>query len=161
MDKLKPLGLYFFPGVLVFSSVIFFLGYNYEVYSELFSKLPEKTIFIRFCFSGALRIVMIAIALGVFFHKEIFRKLAILLSIFTITTIYWKHPLFVFQNKEYVQYIELQFMNMSGCTDSCSGDQIVELIPVLAMLLMCTIDVVFYGAMMYYLTRKEVKKYYV
>jgi hypothetical protein len=66
---------------------------HFERYQLIFQYLPQDTILLRHKFSIALRAAILITAVGVLFRKDLFRRLMIGISFFTIITIYWKHPL--------------------------------------------------------------------
>ncbi|MDO8536026.1 MAG: hypothetical protein Q7S30_03340 [Candidatus Omnitrophota bacterium] len=66
---------------------------HFERYQFIFQYLPQETMLLRYKISIVLRVATIIVAAGVLFRKDIFRKLMIWGSLFTIATIYWKHPL--------------------------------------------------------------------
>ncbi|MDD5097122.1 MAG: hypothetical protein PHU59_01330 [Candidatus Omnitrophica bacterium] len=72
--------------------------FNFSYYASKFAPLPEKFIFTRFVFSITLRIFLLISGIGILLRKEIFRKSVLLVSFFTICTIYWKHPVLCYKN---------------------------------------------------------------
>lgn len=64
----------------------------YSWYSLIFQSLPEKAIFLRYVLSIIFRVIEFVFGLGIFCRKDVFRRLAIFMSWFTIVVVYWKHP---------------------------------------------------------------------
>lgn len=82
--------------VIVYS----FVGAPYDTFSSYYSKFrpaPQDLIFIRYLFSIALRLALFISGIGILFRKNIFRKITIGISFFTIATVYWKHPVICFK----------------------------------------------------------------
>lgn len=72
--------------------------FDYEYYRFMFQQLPEPWVLPRYCLSIALRVITIFSAIGLIFHKEIFRKVMLFLAGMNIILFYWKHPFSVFFN---------------------------------------------------------------
>jgi hypothetical protein len=75
-----------------------FPNLDFAAYAIKFNPLPEKLIFGRYLLSIAIRIFLLIAGIGVLFRKDIFRKSVIFICLFTIGTIYWKHPFICFKN---------------------------------------------------------------
>ena len=71
---------------------------DFDSYAIKFYPLPEKLILLRHVFSIALRIFIFITGLGILLRKDIFRKSVLFVSLFTICTVYWKHPFLCFKN---------------------------------------------------------------
>jgi len=71
---------------------------DYDLYAGMFLELPQWLINVRYAFSVLLRCFTIFLALGVLYFNEQARRFLIAIAIFTIVTIYWKHPYSVFVN---------------------------------------------------------------
>lgn len=71
---------------------------HFERYQFMFNYLPQDVMMLRYKFSIALRLAILVTAIGIMFRKELFRKLMVGIAIFTIMTIYWKHPLDCYRN---------------------------------------------------------------
>ena len=80
--------LYSFQGIPTF---------DFESYAVKFRPLAEEIILARYVFSIIFRVAIFVIGIGILFRKEIFRKSIIGFSLFTIATVYWKHPVSVFK----------------------------------------------------------------
>jgi len=85
-------GLYFIADSLIQFYVKMFKPGYYSWYSSIFWPLPEHIIFIRYLLSIIFRIFKLISGIGILLRKEIFRKLTLLMSWFTIIIVYWKHP---------------------------------------------------------------------
>lgn len=124
-------------------------------YWEIFSYMPSSAILIRYCVSWGQRFVGIVCAFGILSLNEFFRKLILVIEVFTILTVWLKHPYQGFyvhalkldeQFAEMLQVFEVPFL-FSDYT-------------LLAVILACFLDVVFAAAVIYYFTRPSVKKLY-
>ena len=122
-------------------------------YFETYAYLPVWLATVRYCFSWFQRIVGISTALGVLFLKNIFRKIAIAIGIFTICTVYWKHPYQGFLkhtrvlDEKYGHYIAL--IGFPEITFSS--------LTLYAVIGHCILDIVFWGFFIYYFIRPGVK----
>jgi hypothetical protein len=92
-------------GIVIFSILILLrsiwdlnIYISFSHYRSLFYFLPEKVLLIRYVFSVALRIALFVSGAGILFRRDIFRKILLFISFFTIATIYWKHPVACFRN---------------------------------------------------------------
>lgn len=72
--------------------------FHYDRYLFLFQHLPKQTILFRYCYSIFLRLLLIVVGIGIVFRKDIFRKAIVLIACFAILTVYWKHPVIVFES---------------------------------------------------------------
>ncbi|MBN2482735.1 MAG: hypothetical protein JXD21_00875 [Candidatus Omnitrophica bacterium] len=86
-------GIYVLGIVLIIISVVElrFLK-NYEYYAFLHQYLPPAIIPWRYTVSLGFRFLTLACGLGLLFRWEVSRRCLILVSIVTIATIYWRHP---------------------------------------------------------------------
>ena len=73
-------------------------GLNFSFYAMKFYPLPEKWILARYGGSIALRVFLFIAGIGILFRKDIFRKIIVGICLWTIFTVYWKHPLGSFKN---------------------------------------------------------------
>lgn len=71
---------------------------DFTWYAVKFYPLSERLILARYVFSITLRIFLFIAGVGILFRKDIFRKIIVLISLFTICTVYWKHPFICFKN---------------------------------------------------------------
>ncbi|MCA9401996.1 MAG: hypothetical protein KC713_10230, partial [Candidatus Omnitrophica bacterium] len=74
----------------------FILDLNH--YAIMFRYLPDYILIIRFLFSLLLRIVMLVTFIGVIHYSNTFRKVLIWICVFTLLTLFWKHPYQAFEN---------------------------------------------------------------
>lgn len=124
--------------------------FDFASYAIKFRPLPEKLILARYIFSLALRIFLLIAGVGILFRKEIFRKSILFVSIFTICTIYWKHPFLCFKNG-------LIFNIRKGVISA-------DLIPKINMIAWCTtvacylIDIIIASFLIYLFTRPKIKE---
>ena len=73
-------------------------SFDFYSYAVKFSPLPEKFILARYVLSIGIRIFLLIAGIGILFRKDIFRKSVLFISLFTICTVYWKHPFLCFKN---------------------------------------------------------------
>lgn len=71
---------------------------HYDRYVFLFQHLPRNLILLRYVSSLSIRALFIIAGFGVLFRREVFRKVLLFGCFFSIVTVYWKHPVSVFEN---------------------------------------------------------------
>lgn len=144
----KPLGVKIFGALIVVSSLVHIqtLIVDMEWYFYTYSYLPHWLAVCRYSFSWFQRIFGLTAGIGIFFYRDVFRKMLLILGIFTITTVYWKHP---YQGvKQHVLILKETVPNYVYS----------EKIVLASVIFLITLDVVFQGAVIYYFTRPSVKK---
>jgi hypothetical protein len=112
------------PGVLVLA-ILFILGaliqlpsVKFDDYKIFFQPLPEKVIIVHYFFIKVLLILGIISGIGILLLKNIFRKIAVFLSAYTIFNYLVEGPFFIFRNVP--QYINNLSLNISSQTKSVS-----------------------------------------
>lgn len=83
---------------IALATKFFFEYLDYQYYANVFKGLPELLIKFRFAFSISLRLLIVVSGVGVLLRRNFARLLAIIYSLFTIGTVYWKHPYHTFEN---------------------------------------------------------------
>lgn len=121
---------------------------NFEYYSRLFSSMPVWLIRIRFIFSISLRLLMLLGAIGVVLRQNMARNMVQLYSVFTILTIYWKHP--------YSTFEELLFSLAKAGQISESILANISLHALALTLFFCLKDVLIAIIILYLLKRKDI-----
>jgi len=172
--KSKPKGILIFAFLLIAGSIYKLSGFmSYDYYVFMFQQLPSGSINDRFIMSVTYRIVGICIAIGIMAHKEWSRQGLIFLSIITLLTVYWKHPFFVFENisiyTEYQKGINTlpigtnvnQFAYPLYPSDLHGYKLVYPWNPKVSYVFFMLVDILFSSSMLYYFTRKEVKKFFV
>ncbi|MDD2679651.1 MAG: hypothetical protein PHO03_02450 [Candidatus Omnitrophica bacterium] len=146
-------------GIIVFSILIILYSLHglptvdFNTYYAKFYPSPEKIILARYIFSIALRIVLLVSGIGILLRRDIFRKIILLISFFTIATVYWKHPVSVFK-KVLIWKV-------------AQGILPVDVIPKIDMLawssaIICyVIDIGFALCLLCYFTRPKIKKQFI
>jgi len=125
---------------------------NYHYMRQQFAPMSEELFRLRFAFSILLRLALIAIGFGLIRLKEWARQGAVYFGVFTIATIYWKHPYYVFQNiaimveqnQSPVPVTQLQY----------------PAFPWICMFVYTSIDLIFAGLLIYYFTQASVAGLY-
>jgi len=104
----------------------------------------------RLSFSWFQRFLGLAGAVGILFLKDIFRKLMLIISYFTIAVVFWKHPYSAFLSasefalKEYPHYFS-------------SANVTAPLIAKVSVILFIALEILFCSVVIFYLTRPKVK----
>ncbi|MBN1869897.1 MAG: hypothetical protein JW847_04900 [Candidatus Omnitrophica bacterium] len=152
--KTRPTGVLLFAILLTIGSIYKLWGFlNFDYYRFMFQPLPDQMIIMRYCGSVALRLAGLVIATGVLLLNDLFRKLFIALCVLTLCFIYWKHPLFVFENIS--RHTEQLFFHKE-----VAGPLTYPLHCWITLIFNCTVDIVFCGSALYYFTRPKVKEHF-
>jgi len=92
-------GLWAIAVILMATSVYDLLTFtDYDYIRAVLAQLSEPLFHARYAFSIFLRFAWIAISVGLLLLRPWARMSAIYLSLFTVATIMWKHPYYVFEN---------------------------------------------------------------
>ncbi len=152
LDRERPRGVVVFGVLLIMGSFYKLWGLsNYEYYQFMFQQLSEKTIFVRYILSFALRFVGVMAATGVLVLKDGYRKLFMLLCLGTICLIWCKHPIFVFENIS--KLTDQQFLNKAVGEELTHSSR-----HWISLIFNYTVDIIFAGSALYYFSRPNVKK---
>lgn len=134
-----------------FYGMIVLLGSGYNYYRYLHPEYSPAIIAIRYFVSWAVRIVGLISGIGILYRKEFFRKTAIAGSLFTILTIHLKHSA--------KGFVRLTHSLDDHFNIPLEGVTFISLMwPAIVIARM--IDVIFAGYLIYFFTRREVKKYF-
>lgn len=164
----SPRGIFIFGLLLILGSLYKLSGFiRYDYYVFMFQQLPAGGIGDRYIISIAYRLVGLVTAGGLLLRREWARQIFLCLCIFTLATLYWKHPYSVFENiaiyQEWLAGInELPKGTITESTypiypQDLGGYQLARPeIPRTARVLHSLIDLVFCGSAIYYFTRKNI-----
>ena len=158
----KPKGIYIFAFLLIGSSLIHMLTLlaSKNWYFTLYSYMDEALIQFRYSFSWFQRVIGLSIGIGLLFHKNLFRRLVILLSWFSIATIYWKHPIRAFKTHAAILDSSAlhqrlmsvpEAMGTPGFTMPSFSD-----LAVVSSMFHAILDIAFFAVIIYYFTRPEI-----
>ena len=126
---------------------------SFSSYYIKFRPSPEKIIFIRYIFSIAVRVVLLVSSVGILLRKDIFRKIILFISFFTIATIYWKHPVICFKRV-------LMWKIAQGILPVDVLPKI-DMVAWISAIICAIVDIGFALCAIYYFTRPKVKKQFV
>ena len=134
---------------------------DFDLYKFMFRYLPQSYIVARYIGSIAIRLLLIISSFGLRYYKDIFRKAIIIIGIYTIITVYWKHPLEAFINLDQYFNVDVQALNriLFYLTDNKSLDY--DLYKRFSVLASCAHDVISYTIIVFYLTRRKVREKFV
>lgn len=152
----KSLGVTVF-GVLLIVTSLSQMGMltEFSRYKIIFQHIPENILLARYALSWSLRIVGLACGFGLLNLKDAFRKIGLGLNIFTILTIFGKHPFTGYKN--HIEYMAQQgFIHINSILFALK-------IPYEALIWVCVIvtsavDLIFAISFIYFFTRPSVKK---
>ena len=121
-------------------------------YFSLYSYMPDWLSMTRYSFSWLQRILALTAAIGILYHKEIYRKLLLTLCTFTALTVYWKHPYEAFAANNRLLDAKLGYLltPVRGVT--------FESLTTVSIIFHSILNIALCGAVIYYLTRPSVKK---
>lgn len=114
----RSLGVSALAILLILGALIKFLGCKLGGYKILFQPLPEKIIIVHYFFIKISLILGIVSGIGILFLKNIFRKIAVFLSAYTIFNYLVEGPFFIFRNVP--KTINDLALNISAQTKSVS-----------------------------------------
>ena len=148
------------PGVIVLA-ILFILGaliqltgVKFSDYRVFFQPLPEKIILAHYFLTKILLLLGVVSGIGILLLKNIFRKIAVFLSWYTIFTYLVEGPFFIFRNVP--KYIDNLSLNMSSQTKSISLSFISSFIWNYTIITWI-IDFSFAICIIYFFTRNSVK----
>ena len=155
LSPARPWGVTLVGILLIVSSLMHIhkLIFEHDVYMLYYGYLPHWLMILRFSFSWLQRILGLTAGIGILFLKDICRKIVILIGCFTILTIYWKHPYSAF--KTHTAYLDQKFgflLKEWGYSQLKFSQ-----FTLLAVILACVWDILFFGVVIYYLTRPKIK----
>jgi len=154
MKNRRPKGVIIFGVLIIVSSLIHIhlLVSQYDWYREnMLTCMPEWLVVVRHCFSLFQRILGLTIAVGILRSKNIFRKLGIALGVFTICTLYWKHPYSAFLR--HTNYLDQQFGHLLTAAPGITFSSLA----LISLIVHYILDIAFWGIFIYYFTRPKVK----
>lgn len=163
-----PRGIAVFGLLLILGTLYKLFGFlRYDYYIFMFQQLPVGSINDRYIISIAYRVVGLITAGGLLLRCEWARQLFICLCVFTLLTLYWKHPRDVFHNiaiyQEYTSginalpagtVIEMAYPIYPEDLGNYRLQR--PLIPFWSRVVHSLVDLVFCGSAVYYFTRRHV-----
>jgi hypothetical protein len=153
---LKPLlGIRLFGWGLIVTS-LFHMGKlitDHGDYMRYYSYLAGFA-YVRYAFSWFQRIVGISVGIGLLFEKKWSRTIGLCLGAFTVLTVYWKHPYPAFL--EHTRYLDKVYGSLLRQWNVPSSLTF-ESVTVAGVIAHCVLDVLFWLAFYYYMTRPGVR----
>lgn len=172
--KSKPKGIAIFAFLLIAASLYNLSGLlNYDYYVFMFQQLPSGMINDRYILSIGSRVIGIIVAIGLMMRKEWARQLIIFFCSITILTFYWKHPYYVFENISIYNECQRginsfprgtildQFAYPLYPPDMHKYKLVYPWQPKISHLFYTSVDLLFCASLLFYFTRKEVRKVFV
>lgn len=158
MRHKQPKGVIVFSVLLIASSLFHMstLIFSRAWYWHNFAYLPSDILIMRYLFSWAQRILGLMAGFGIMQLKNAYRRLALVLAFFTISALYWKHPYRAFLNhaERLDELLGFLFKQAGHPEISFASLAVPGLIAHYAL------DIIFFGSLIYYFTRPEVKKHF-
>lgn len=150
----NPNGILLFSILIILSSLLHIhkLVFDRNWYYSVYSYLPEWLLNARYCFSWFQRILGISVAIGVLYYQEIFRKIALAMGVFTITTVYWKHHYPAFKDHTLRVIEDMGLLHQLPVLKENLSD-----LAIAGIVLHATLDILFWSIVIYYFTRKNIK----
>ena len=149
----RPLGIWAWGIFLLTASVYNLINFHdYKYYRFMFQELPEPIVSLRYGFSILFRGVIIVAAFGTLYFKEWARKLLLSVALFTIATIYWKHPYYAFEN--------IAIMIESNYFGAPVQELAYPAFPWITLFIYILFDLLTAGLIIYYFTLSEITGLY-
>ena len=142
---------------MVFSIVHILSLLDYARYQFIFDQLSPRMILARYLVSWSLRIMGLLIGLGLLCHHELARRAACAISVFTITTIAWKHPLVTINKAVAFSFARWYSAPQRHFDSAWTGPLDLSHAMEIAQFLLIGIDLVFAVSVIFYLTRPSVR----
>lgn len=119
---------------------------------EVYGHWPRWAALLRYSFSWSQRILGLTAGCGILLHRELFRRLALVIACFTISTVYWKHPYaaYYLHTKRVMAQTNILFVQ-NGLPAIPFQSLVMP-----AMILNCLLDIGFCLWLIHYFTRPEV-----
>lgn len=158
MSEIKPAAKGRLPADLIILSLVIILysiqgmpPLNFNNYYIRFYPAAQRLIFLRYIVSIGIRLALFACGIGILLRREIFRKAAVFIAVFTIVTVYWKHPVSVFK-KILTQQI--------GAGGAVAASQMlrVNMLAWICVIISSAVDIIIVCALAYLLTRPRRKE---
>jgi hypothetical protein len=159
--RIPPLGVVVLGLFIVLSSIVHIhkLIFDREVYlGILYGYLPPWLRELRYAFSWFQRTVGLVAGFGLFWGKNICRRLTIFIGWFTMIFVFWKHPYKAFQN--HACYLDQQPAIRSLFEAIGTPDFTLISVVLPALIVYYLLEIAFWGSVVYYLTRPHVKAYF-
>jgi len=158
MTKRRSVGVTTFGILICVSSMLRLISLiDFHYYRFMFQQLSEQVIMIRYIFSIFIRVIGLVSGIGILFLNNNFRRLALALSLFTLLTIFWKHPYYVFENIAYsIHEMEIGALNAPPKEPLQNPS-----FPLISMIVFYMVDISFAGSFIYFFTRKGIKQQFV
>ena len=121
---------------------------DWEYYQYTFQGLSHQAIVIRYVFSLVWRAVILGIGIRLLFLDNQARKVIIVLAWVQILTVFWKHPVPVFQHLA----LQMQQHTMPGTTEL-----IYPWLPWVAFLFFSIFDIIISSLIIYFFSRSLIK----
>ena len=152
MTNQRLLGLLFFGNFFVWVSLFQLCGFifDYKHYQLQFSYLTPEILNLRYCFSILGRVLHIIVGIGLLKRKESFRKIAVWGALGMIATVTLRHPFLCIFNQTRIVW-DQSGVEKTGLPITFDFIFWVTLAAIFFM------DTLFYGTLIYYLTRPKVK----
>lgn len=145
---------FFAIGIMVTSLMQMTGLLSFERYLLLFDFLPREVVLVRYCLSWTLRFVSIICAIGLLVRNNICRKILLGVFVFTLCTVYWKHPYAGFVN--HTRMLDERWASLLAMLGEPRLS--FSMIAVPAMVGAIVLDVLFAAVFIYYFTRPGVRK---
>jgi uncharacterized membrane protein YphA (DoxX/SURF4 family) len=152
-NVVRILGLMYLVSSLIQMQVLIM---KKQWYFEIYGHMPLWLATVRYGFSWFQRIAGIMAALGLLTFNKIGRWIAIGISIFTMATIYWKHPYSAFL--AHAQGLDRQYNYLS--LNNNFGVSF-ESLALAAMLVQYALDIGFCLSVLYILSRPRIKSVFI
>jgi len=127
---------------------------NFSFYEHLFRHLSREAVVSRYSLSVSARLIGLIAGIGILYRKNIFRRIGIYLCLSTLVSIYWKHPVVLFEQAVYD--LDAKTNNMFSVLQE-HGISYLDIAHI-SRFILCLLDVCFALCFIFYFTRPKVKE---
>ncbi len=124
--------------------------WTYPCYKAMHRHMPEWLIVVRFSISVALRALSIISGIGIILRRDIFRKLALALGAFYLSTVFLRHP----------YYVVSRVFEENACLAgeyAAAPYNLVQWVKAIFLVLLFSAEIAYFGALIYFFTRAATK----
>lgn len=152
-----PAGIFIFGWLLIIGAVCQMFTYIFSSgLREIYNYLPPWQVELRYWLEWLWRILEISIGVGLLRGNPLWRKIAIILALFCLATLYWKYNQPAYMN--HYQLLDDQYKGMFEARRLWEWSFV--RMSKIFLIVHYVLNILFYGSLLFYLTRRGVKNYF-
>ena len=153
--KSNYIGIDIFGVILIINSLmtmVVLATQSHWYIDDLYAHWPQWAAVVRYTFSWFQRLLGLTAGVGILLRRDLFRKLALVIACFTISTVYWKHPYvaYYFHTQKITAIINQAYLQ-AGLPPISANDIVMP-----ALILNCLLDIGFSLWLIAYFTKPGV-----